>query len=70
LEVDESPGSVLAVGVLDERKTVVGPANVDGCEGEGERCEGGRPNSENDWCMAVRNLVRYIDAHHKGTNQR
>ena len=34
LEVDEGLGSLPAIGVIDGRETVVGPASVDGCEGE------------------------------------
>jgi len=33
-KVDESLDSVLVVGILDGREAVVGPASIDGSEGE------------------------------------
>ena len=58
LEVDEGLCSVLVVGVLDGGETVVGPASVDGCEGEGEGGESGGPDGEGDWCTEVRKMVQ------------
>ena len=49
LEVDEGLDSVPAIGVIYGRETIVGPVSVGGREGEGERCEGGRSDGENDW---------------------
>ena len=61
MEVDESSDSVSAVGIIDGGEPIVGPASVDGGEGERERGEGRRSNSEGDWCMVVRKWVKCID---------
>jgi len=54
LEVDEGLGSVPAIGVVDGGEASVGPASVEGREGERKSCEGGRPNSKGNWGMVVR----------------
>ena len=54
LEVDESPGSVGAIRVVDGRKTIAGPASVEGCESERKCCESWRSDSEDNWYMMVR----------------
>ena len=59
LEIDENLGSVLAIGVIDGRETVVGPAGVECSESEGERRKSGGPNGEGDWCMMVRKWAKY-----------
>ena len=48
LEVDESSGSVAAIGVIDGRETAVGPTSVEGRESERECRKSGRPDSEDD----------------------
>ena len=57
LEVDESLGDILAVGVIDGREAIICPASVDGRKGKRKRCEGGRPNDQGDLCMTVRKVV-------------
>ena len=57
LEVDESLDSVLVTGVFDGRETVVGPTSIDSREGERERCEGGRSNSEDNCGISIKILV-------------
>ena len=49
LEVDESSGSVIAIGVIDGRETVVGPASVEGRESERKCCKSWGPDGEEDW---------------------
>jgi len=49
--VNESPGSVTAIGVVYGRETVVGPAGVEGRESERKCRKSGRPDGEGDWCM-------------------
>jgi len=56
LEVDKCLGNLPVIGVVSGRETLVGPASVEGCESEGKCCEGGGPDSENDWCMVVRSI--------------
>lgn len=46
MEVNESLDSIPAVGVLDGRETIIGPAGVERGKDKGERCESRRSNGE------------------------
>ena len=61
LEVDESLGGVPVIGVFDGRETIVDPTGIERCVSEGECCEGGGPNSQDDWSMMMRKPSKYAD---------
>ena len=56
--MDEGLDSGPAIGVIDGGETIVGPVSVDSREGEGERCEGGGSDGEDDWCVVVRKWAK------------